>query len=140
MPAIARYLAIVLATAVLALAGGCASQPARLDGPSWRLVAWSISSQPASDFEITARFADGGVSGRSAVNTYRATATIGPGNTLAVGPVAMTRMAGPEPAMRAEKAYLELLGDAATWRIESGQLTLLDSRGIELLVFARGED
>jgi heat shock protein HslJ len=127
--------------AIALLLVGCATAPApRLEGQEWQLIAWSLSSERASDFTITARFADGGVSGRSAVNNYRAPVTLGPDHTLAVGPMAMTRMAGPEPALRAEKAYLELLGDARSWQIEDGRLRMLDAGGNESLVFASTAD
>ena len=127
--------------AIALLLSACATTPApRLENQDWQLIAWSLSSERASDFTITARFADGGVSGRSAVNTYRATVALGPGNALAVGPMAMTRMAGPEPALRAEKAYLELLGDARSWQVADGRLRLLDAGGNESLVFAATAD
>lgn len=136
-----RCFAMLVALAGLLAMGGGATAPApRLEGTSWRLQAWSISSLPASDFTLTARFADGDVSGRSAVNTYSAPVTHGHGNTLAVGPVVLTRMAGPEPAMRAESAFLALLGDARSWRIDGRHLILFDAGGNERLVFARSDD
>src|SRR5687767_10404432 len=128
------------AIALAMLLGGCASTPPRPEGIDWRLTAWSISSQRASEHAITARFADGGVAGRSAVNTYRGSATFGEGNTLVIGPIATTRMAGPEPAMRAEGNYLELLGRVGAYRLEDGRLTLLDAKGNELLVYAAEGD
>jgi heat shock protein HslJ len=124
-----------------ALLAACATSPApRLDGTTWRLSAWSVSSLRADEFEITARFADGGVSGRSAVNTYTGAVTIGPGNAIAFGPMATTRMAGPEPAMRAEGIYLRLLGDARSWSIDDGKLTLRDAKGNDRLVFVPAAD
>jgi heat shock protein HslJ len=44
-------------------------------------------------------------------------------------------MAGPEPAMRAEGAYLTLLGQARAYRVEAGRLTLFDAGGNESLLF-----
>jgi heat shock protein HslJ len=124
-----------------ALLAACATSPApRLAGTTWRLSAWSVSSLRADEFEITARFADGGVSGRSAVNTYTGAVTIGPGNAIAFGPMATTRMAGPEPAMRAEGIYLRLLGDARSWSIDDGKLTLRDAKGNDRLVFVPAAD
>jgi heat shock protein HslJ len=128
-----RALAWVLVLA--GLAGGCATTPSRLDGREWRLIAWSISSQRATDFPITARFAEGAVSGRSAVNTYRGSVVPGPGDSIAFGPMATTRMAGPEPAMRAEGNYLQLLASAKAYRVNGNRLTLYGSGRNELLVF-----
>jgi heat shock protein HslJ len=133
------FLATVLLLAALFAIGSCATTtptaPPRLDDTSWRLAAWSISSMKSTDFEITARFGDGGVAGRSAVNTYRANVVLGPGNALAIGPIATTKMAGPEPAMRAEHAYLKLLADARSYRIDGNRLTLFDAGGNERLAF-----
>ena len=38
--------------------------------------------------------------------------------------------------MRAEGAYLTLLGQARAYRVEAGRLTLLDAGGNESLIFA----
>jgi heat shock protein HslJ len=111
-----------------------------LEAHDWRLTAWSVSSLRATEFEITVRLRDGRVSGRSAVNTYTGAVTIGPGNAIAFGPIATTRMAGPEPAMRAEGIYLQLLGDARSWSIDDARLTLRDAGGNERLVFVAAPD
>jgi heat shock protein HslJ len=128
-----RTMTLLMAVALSA----CASTPPRPEGIEWRLEGWSLSSQRADAFPITARFADGSVAGRSAVNTYRGPANFSAGNTLAIGPIATTRMAGPEPAMRAEHAYLQLLGDARQWRLDGDRLVLLDGKGNERLIYAR---
>jgi heat shock protein HslJ len=47
-------------------------------------------------------------------------------------------MAGPEPAMRAEGAYLTLLGQARSYRVEADRLTLFDAGGNESLFFEAG--
>ncbi len=127
--------ATLLMLLLAAMLAGCSTAPPRPDGTEWRLVGWSTSAQRADEHAITARFADGGVSGRSAVNTYRGSATFGEGSTLAIGPIATTRMAGPEAAMRAEGIYLELLAEAKAYRLEDGRLTLLDGNGNERLIF-----
>jgi heat shock protein HslJ len=133
-----RLFLVLLAVAGLGLLAACATTPpARLEGSDWRLSAWTLSSLRATDFAITARFADGGVSGRSGVNTYRGAATVGPGDAISFGPMATTRMAGPEPAMRAEGAYLELLAAAKSYRIDGDRLVLFDAAGNESLVFER---
>lgn len=138
MNRLARSATAVFIAAIVVLASGCATTPtAKLDGSSWRLSAWSISSQRASDFAITARFADGRIAGRSGVNSYGGSATVGPGSALAIGPLAATKMAGPEPAMRAERAYLDLLAGVASYRLAGDGLALLDADGNERLVFER---
>jgi heat shock protein HslJ len=69
------------------------------------------------------------------VNTYRGSVVPGPGGSIAFGPMATTRMAGPEPAMRAEGNYLQLLASAKAYRVNGNRLTLYGSGRNELLVF-----
>ena len=45
-----------LSVVLLTVAGcGGSSEPATLDGTSWRLIGWSLSSLDPNDFTITAR-------------------------------------------------------------------------------------
>jgi inhibitor of cysteine peptidase len=107
-----------------------------LDGTVWSLEGWSISSLYPGDFEITASFKDGRISGKAAVNSYSGPYSAGPGGEFTVGELASTLMAGPEPAMRAERLYFELLRQARLYHMIDGRLTLLDANGNELLIFA----
>ena len=120
--------------AIVALAGCSGGHPA-LDGTQWRLAEWTLSSLDAQEFDITAEFADGKVSGYSGVNSYGGTYTVGPRKSFRVRSIASTEIAGPEPAMRAEGAYLTLLGQARSYRVEAGRLTLLEAGGNESLIF-----
>ena len=132
----AKPLAAALVGAVsLLAASGCASTGKSLDGTQWRLTGWSLSSQRPSDFAISAGFAGGKISGRSAVNSYGGSYTVGPGAAFSTGPLASTRMAGPEPAMRAESGFMQLLGQAKAYELGDGRLTLYDVGGNELLSF-----
>ncbi len=121
----------------VSLVGGaaCASAGASLEGTQWRLTGWSLGSQRPSDFEISAKFAEGKISGRSAVNSYGGSYRVGPGDAFAAGPFASTRMAGPEPAMRAESGFMQLLGQARAYKRSDGRLTLYDADGNQLLGF-----
>ena len=87
-------------------------------------------------FTITATFADEQISGDSGVNTYNGPYTFGPDATFSAGPFVGTKMAGSEPAMRAETAYLTLLGQATSYEMVDGKLTLFDKGGTESLGFA----
>jgi heat shock protein HslJ len=136
-----RMLAVVLAGVglgvALAMAGCGGGGSHALDGTSWRLTGWSLSSLDPNTFTITAEFADGRISGRSAVNSYSGPYTAGPGSAFAVGGITSTLMAGPEPEMRAEQAYQTLLGQAKSYRLKSDTLTLSDANGNESLIFTR---
>jgi len=125
---------LVIAVAISAQVG-CARAPPALDGTQWRLTEWTLSSLDARDFDITAAFADGKISGHSGVNSYGGPYTVDARQSFKVGSIASTEMAGPEPAMRAEGAYLLLLGQARSYRVEAGRLTLLDAGGNESLIF-----
>jgi heat shock protein HslJ len=113
----------------------CSLAEGSLDGSRWKLVEWTISSMDPAQVRITADFAGGQLSGNSGVNSYSGPYQIGPGNAFSAGPLAGTLMAGPEPAMRAESAYLTLLGQAKSYGLANGKLTLYDQGGNESLTF-----
>ena len=125
---------LVVVVAVSALPGCSRGQPA-LDGTQWRLTEWTLSSLDARDFDITAAFADGKISGRSGVNSYGGRYTAVARQSFKVESIASTEMAGLEPAMRAEGAYFTLLAQASSYRVDAGRLTLFDAGGNELLIF-----
>lgn len=106
-----------------------------MEKTDWRLVGWSVSSVDPADVEITAAFADGQLSGSGGINRYNGAYTLGPGNAFSTGSLAATKMAGPEPAMRAEAAYFALLGQAASYKCSKQRLTLYDKGGNESLIF-----
>ena len=132
----ARTLAAVLLLAVaFSVLGGCSRVAGPLDGTRWRLTEWTLSSLDPVDFTITAEFADGKISGSSGVNTYRGPYRVGPSSAFSAGPLASTEMAGSEPAMRAEQAYLTLLGQVGSYKVADGRLTLYDAGGNESLLY-----
>jgi heat shock protein HslJ len=90
---------------------------------SWEVTGFNNGAEavvsPIVDTEITAEFAeDGTVSGSSGCNTYTGGYTL-EGDTVAIGPLASTRMACEEPegVMDQEQQYLVALESAATWSI-----------------------
>jgi heat shock protein HslJ len=127
----------VIVLASIALIGFVPGR-SELEGTQWRLAAWTLSSLSPGEFNITAEFADGQVGGHGGVNSYGGPYTLGPGNAFVVGSIVSTEMAGPEPAMRAEGAYLTLLGQARSYRVEADRLTLFDAGGNESLIFEAG--
>jgi len=129
-----RALAVVL-LATFSLAAGCSSGGRQLDGTHWRLAEWTLSSLDPADFVLTATFADGRVSGSSGVNSYSGSCKTDSGGGFEIGDVAGTSMGGPEPAMRAESAFLTLLRQARSFTVAGGKLTLYDEGGNESLIF-----
>jgi heat shock protein HslJ len=125
-------LAIVVALTPLA---GCSLVPDPLNGTSWKLTGWTLSSIDPASVTITVKFADGRISGNSGVNSYGGSYSVGLGGSITLGPLSMTEMAGPEPAMRAESAYQTVLGQVASYKAAGGKLTLYDKGGNESLIF-----
>ena len=123
-----------LASMAVACGSGGGGTP-ELDGTSWRLTGSSVSSQDPNDFTITAAFKDGQIGGKAAVNSYSGPYTVGPDDAFSVGAIASTKMAGPEPDMRAESWYLKLLSEAGSATVDGDTLTLSDANGNELLIF-----
>ncbi|HUK77913.1 MAG TPA: META domain-containing protein [Thermoleophilia bacterium] len=128
----AVLLAVVLGTAGCWSAGG---DTHALDGTSWRLTGWTLSSLDPHDFTITAKFADGRISGSSGVNAYGGPYSAGPGAAFSVGDLAVTAMGGSGPAMRAEQTFLTLLGAVRSFEESGSRLTLFDEHGNASLVF-----
>lgn len=91
-------------------------EPGRLSletigGTEWVLREWSWGEPALAEPEVTLRYEDGRLVGRSGCNNYFTTPEEGemPGD-VSVGPIGSTRMACPEPAMAVESRFLEQLG------------------------------
>ena len=125
---------LLIAVSLVALVG-CLNDGSALDGTHWRLTEWTLSSLDPADFTITVQFAGGQISGNSGINSYGGPYALGRGGSFSVGLLACTEMAGSEPAMRAEGAYMTLLGQARSFKVADGKLTLYDEGGNESLVF-----
>jgi len=126
---------VVLLALTTVVAVGCGGDEEGLDGTSWRLQGWSVSSLSPGDFEITAAFTSDQISGRAAINTYSGSYTVTPDGEFAVGELARTLMAGSEEDMRAEDTYFQLLGEATAYQVDDGQLILSDANGNQLLIY-----
>ncbi len=130
---------VVLLAAATVVAAGCGGDEPGLDGTSWRLQGWSVSSLSPGDFEITAAFTSDQITGTAAVNTYGGPYTATSDGEFSVGDLARTLMAGSEEAMRAEDTYFQLLAEAQTYEIDGGQLILSDANGNQLLIYGPQE-
>jgi heat shock protein HslJ len=90
--------------------------------------------------ELTAVFAeDGTLSGNAGVNTYRATYTTSDG-TIEIGPVATTKMAGPQDLMDQEQQYPAALDRATTYTVRGDSLELRDDAGALQVGYTRGTE
>jgi heat shock protein HslJ len=131
-------LSLLLALALSAACGGGAGEasPGSLEGSPWVLRA-GVDVDGWESVAPTATFADGTVTGSSGCNRYTASYTVD-GDALGIGPIASTRMACEPPADAVEHEYLTALEQVAAWRLEDGELVLLDAGDAELLRYGPG--
>ena len=130
-----RLAAVFFFIMLLIASAGCKQTSGKIEGVQWKLAGWQVSSINPADVTITAKIEGGQISGSGGVNTYGGPCRLGPGNAFSAGPVSATEMAGPEPAMRAEAAYLKLLAEARFYAKADGRLTLYDQNENESLIF-----
>lgn len=116
------------------------ADPSDLSG-SWTLIRYlhdGIVTDRIPGTTITAEFGDDGtMNGSSGCNLYFADYVVSC-NTLSIGSAGSTEMYcyQPEGTMEQEAAYLSLLVDAASFKIEDGDLVLMDEDGRGILWFA----
>jgi heat shock protein HslJ len=116
-------------TAALVLGFAPAALAQDLPASAWQVTGVGAFAVTADD-GVTLDFTDGQIAGRSGCNRYTGSVTLTaltPGHgTLALGPVASTRMACPGRADEVERSFLGALGAVDAWRIEpDGALSLL---------------
>ena len=106
---------------------------------AWRLQQYARDGSlrdVLSTAPVSATFDGATIGGNASVNHYGGPYTVD-GESIQIGALAVTRMAGPEPAMAQETAFLADLGRAASFAVDGDILKLFDEAGAELLVFAR---
>jgi heat shock protein HslJ len=98
-----------------------------LGGTSWDLVEMGRTADFARIVPTIEFGADGSVSGFAACNTFSGTFTTD-GRTIALGPLATTKMGCERPASAVEAEYLQALSGVRSWSIEpDGRLLLRDA-------------
>jgi heat shock protein HslJ len=109
-----------------------------LPGTEWQLSSYSdgISVVTGTNIrKITLVFPDtGNFSGFSGVNRYFGSYQV-EGNTISIGLLSSTKMAGPEPLMSLESTYLNLLKSISGVRISGNSVSFTDSSGKVILTF-----
>ena len=117
------------------LAAGCGADgggdPADIEDKPWQLT--SATGLTIPDGVVpSAAFTGGNVFGTAGCNTYRASYTLD-GDSLEIGEPAGTLIACPPPVDEFERAYLDALGEVASWELDGEELVLSDADGNELL-------
>ncbi len=134
LPVISIVSGALLALSVLAIAGcgsgSTADDSKALEGKTWKAteIAGVKSVLSTKGSAATAKFAAGKVTGSGTVNSYSASYSTGPGNTIEIGAAVSTQMAGPEDAMAQEQAYFAALQKAAAYKVTDDSLTMLDDK------------
>ncbi len=138
-----RFFAGLAIAAIAITATACSASGGTggtIDGTSWALQTYDVSgtaTQVPAGTRVDANFAGGKVSGFAGCNVYNATATVS-GATIKIGPAATTAMACDADKTALEQAYLANLANAATFTATSDALTMFDSSGKSILVYAAG--
>ena len=108
----------------------------KLIDTKWKLSEMGQTKLPEK--EITISFDKNKVNGNSGVNNYFGSYEI-KNNSIKIGPVGSTRMAGPENLMKIESEYLKLLQNSKTIKLVKNILTLTTSDG-KVLKFEKIDD
>jgi heat shock protein HslJ len=113
-----------------------------IEGTNWQLKSY-VESGTSTDVPagavVDARFAAGKVAGSSGCNTYGGSAAVN-GSTIEIGQLASTLMLCDGPGQAVETIYLTLLPTAKSFTATADALTLYDSTGKSILVYAAGSD
>src|SRR4051794_11236186 len=132
--------------ALVTACGGASATPApslgpiELNGTSWRLL--SYLSPTGTSFTVPAAvtpgatFANGQFQGQTGCNTASGPYTQD-GTSIAIGPIASTKMACEEPMMTVEIAYLAAIAVVDTATGNDTRLLLRQSDGFTALEFVR---
>lgn len=117
------------------LAAGCggdsSGDPAAIENKPWQLTSATDLTIP-DGVVPSAAFTNGNVFGTAGCNTYRASYTLD-GDSLEIGEPSGTLIGCPPPVDEFERAYLDALGEVATWELDGEELVLSDADGSELL-------
>jgi heat shock protein HslJ len=138
------YKRIILVLLVIAAAAGIAActvskDEVKLEGVRWVLQSYGTPGNmiaPVTDNPAWIEFksADKTVSGNAGVNGFGGKYKID-GNNLTINSLMQTLMAGPEPLMNQETAFMKILTSTQSFKIEGQELTITGLEGS--LVFAQ---
>jgi heat shock protein HslJ len=108
---------------------------------NWQLV--EVGGRPAEPLPADSKpahlrlnSADKRISGYSSINQFGGTYELR-GNLLKLGPLAMTRRAGPASLMQQESAFTQAMQSTTSWRAAGNDIELLDASGKPLARLSR---
>lgn len=98
-------------------------QTTNLEGTSWKLSTFN-KNRPTAGHEPTIRFEEGQVSGNAGCNSYGGSYQV-EGEQISFGAIFMTEMwCEGDGLMDTESTYLSLLGQAESFQVADGVLTI----------------
>ena len=134
--------ALIAAAACLALAAACASRDGappsgsaettslkKLAGVTWTLVSLGGEPVPQGTRLPTIAFDGARIAGLGGCNRYTGQVQETAPGTVAVGPVASTKMACPPPAMDVESRFFSVLAQVTQYRLAGPRLVLSGPSG-----------
>ena len=116
-------------------------EPGAITGVDWLCTGYNNGKQAVTsvigDAEITALFDEAGtVSGSSGVNRYNGAFNTD-GDSIEIGPLAMTKMAGDPELMEQETLYVAAMESAATYRLSGDTLELRTAEDALAVTYTR---
>lgn len=132
--------ALVLIGGLVLVAGCIGSASEQTPEGNWVLISIGSGSNAEKPIgTINLDLLNKNASGNSGVNNYFGTVSYDNSGAISFSPMASTRMAGPEDKMKQEHEYLTALSNAVGYKIENGNLILMDADGNVLLTFGKPE-
>jgi heat shock protein HslJ/phosphoglycolate phosphatase-like HAD superfamily hydrolase len=114
-------------------ATGNSADAAALENTTWKLVELNgkpvAPAQRGPGAQITFVSRDHTIAANTSINSLSGEYTL-TGERLTIAPGAMTKMAGPEPLMQQERAFLAALRAVKSFRINADTLELLDGETV----------
>ncbi|MCS6883463.1 MAG: META domain-containing protein [Oscillochloridaceae bacterium] len=130
-----RMVAVILAMATALALTACGvgtmtttATESPLGGTSWLLESLN-GAPPLPDTQVTLNFEADGFAGTDGCNQYRGSYQVNGERITIKDSIASTMMACPEPIMQQATAYYEALKQAASFKVDGQQLTLLSESG-----------
>ena len=112
---------------------GCAgvAKQTQLAGSEWQPTRLGTSAVPAKPESYVQFRVQGRLAGLGGCNRFMGSYKLD-GDKIAIGPLASTQMACPDPAMKQERAFVSALQDAKTFKREKGTMILFGANGTEI--------
>lgn len=136
------FLPILLLTMCASLPASAADDlSAGLVNKAWKLVKWQQKDQPMTIEKggrgiVLQMTVDGKISGFASVNRFAGSYSLEGKDGITWGEgMAVTKMAGPEPLMKQERAFLTDFPQMTKYSLEGGNLRLSDAGGDTTMTF-----